>query len=145
MHRFRRKENAFSLVEVVMAIGITSFSLLATLGLFANGYSAASEARGRTTAAALATRAFALVSEELKAGRDPSVSLADYREYFDAEALSLGTNARIDQWAYNSRLNFTPVSIGSAGENTRVFRAKVQIQSRRETRTAVQYFAKTAP
>lgn len=141
--RTSRCATAFSLVEVVMAIGIASFALLTTLGLLANGYTTASEARNRANGSAIASRVFALVADEIKAGNDPRTSLNTYEEHFDSEGLPLGSTTSM--WAYRSMLKFFPVSLGSHGENHLLFRAEVQIESRRQTQKLNRYFVSRFP
>lgn len=50
-----RARDAFSLVEVVLAMGITSFALVAMLGLFTTGLKSSSESENQIQAANLAS------------------------------------------------------------------------------------------
>lgn len=139
-HRFGVKTRAFSLVEVVMAIGIASFSLLATVGLLASGYSMASDAINHSNMTAIASRAFAQVTEELRAGNDPSTALKSYEERFNAEGLPLSVAENQDQWAYRSSLKFSTIPVGSKSENKFVLSAETQVESRREVKKLYQCF-----
>ncbi len=50
----RRRVQAFSLIEVVLALGVVSFSVVAMVGLFPVGYKNALESRQETSAAFIA-------------------------------------------------------------------------------------------
>ena len=58
-----RPARAFSLIEVVLALGVVSFSVLAIIGLFPVGYKNATESRRETSAAFLAQQ----ISGDLRA------------------------------------------------------------------------------
>jgi uncharacterized protein (TIGR02598 family) len=55
---FRYRESAFSLVETVVAIGLVSFSTLATIGLLSIGSDTAKRAKDESTAARLVENEF---------------------------------------------------------------------------------------
>lgn len=57
----RRPPGAFSLVEIVLALGLVSFSLLAIFGLVAQGHKTGRESRLESVAALLAGRATSLL------------------------------------------------------------------------------------
>lgn len=54
----RRCSSGFSLTEVVLAIGVVSFAVLATFGLLSVGHSTGKDARDQQLAARLATNEF---------------------------------------------------------------------------------------
>lgn len=62
--------SGFSLIEIVLAIGIMSFALVAILGLFPIGLSTAAESKAETRIALIAQTLWA----ELQAGHDPASS-----------------------------------------------------------------------
>ncbi len=135
---------AFTLVEIVMALGIVSFSLLATIGLFANGYLIANDAAVRTSTSVIASRVFGLVADELHAGNNPQASMSSYQEVFDSSAIALDDQAS-KQWAYRASVSFTATPVGSSDQNDYVLRAETRVESRRSVRTVYRYFAFKLP
>jgi uncharacterized protein (TIGR02598 family) len=73
MNAFHRRTSAFSLVETVVAIGLVSFSVLATIGLLSIGGDAAKRAKDESSAARLVENEF----ERLR-----SLSSASFSNYY---------------------------------------------------------------
>jgi type II secretory pathway pseudopilin PulG len=67
-HHSFRSENAFSLIEVVMALGIISFALVAILGLMPVGVQSAMDSQRETQVALIARSIFT----DLQGRRDPT-------------------------------------------------------------------------
>lgn len=89
MTRVRRSAlRAFSLVEVVMAVGIIAFAVLATFGLFAVGTTTERDARDEQSAARLAANEFNRI-RALSAVNFPSSTGYDPR-YYDNGLRDLG-------------------------------------------------------
>lgn len=65
-----RLKAGFSLVEVILALGITSFSILTIIGLFGTALNSTSDSEGRIRAANLATLVLSQYQNALNA--DPS-------------------------------------------------------------------------
>lgn len=78
----RRSSQAFSLVEVLLALGIVSFVLVGLLALVANGLAGMRDARDDTSTAMIAKK---LISEMQQNSLDNLVSSRFDSRYFDAE------------------------------------------------------------
>jgi len=100
IERFRRAQ-AFSLVEVVLAIGIVSFAVLATVGLLSVGNDTSKRAKDEGSAARLAANEFEKLRSLSGASSFWSTHpLAYSTRYFDSNLTDLGTaltNAAIYQ------------------------------------------------
>jgi len=80
----------FSLVEVVLAIGIVSFSVLATIGLLSVANETNKKSRDEAFSAQLAANEFERI-RSLGAGNFPTTVYVT--RYFDSELKDLGTTA----------------------------------------------------
>jgi uncharacterized protein (TIGR02598 family) len=85
----RTRSAAFSLVEVVLAIGIVSFSVLATVGLLSIGNDTNKRARDEAFAAQLASNEFERI-RSLSAANFPTTTYNT--RYFDSNLTDLGTS-----------------------------------------------------
>jgi uncharacterized protein (TIGR02598 family) len=84
----RRKNSGFSLVEVVVAIGIVSFAVLATFGLLSVATDTNKRARDEQSAAQLAQNEFQRI-RSLGSANFPTTTYVT--RYFDASLNDLGT------------------------------------------------------
>ncbi len=120
MKHFNR---GFSLIEVVLALGVVSFSVLALLGLLVVGNETNKSARDETMAAQLAANEFARL-RSLPAATFPTVYQT---RFFNNQLRDLGTSksSAVGQGAaYEFRVNIvTPAAPAPAD---RVFNAEVR-------------------
>src|SRR3954469_4478479 len=82
------KTRAFSLVEVVLAIGVVSFAVLATFGLLSVANDTSKNARDEGLAARLAANEFARM-RSLGTGNPPTTYIT---RYFDEQLVDRGTD-----------------------------------------------------
>lgn len=105
------KARAFSLVEIVLALGLVSFSMLAIFALVAQGQKTSREARLESVAALLAGRA----TSQLRASAAWSSTNADYTgssTLFDIAALPPGQSVTLTNY-YD--LNLSNVTTSNPG------------------------------
>lgn len=106
-----RPENAFSLVEVVLAIGIVAFSVLATFGLLLVGHDTNKKSREEVFAAQIAANEFerlrSLSSATFSTTNPPTYPT----RYYDSNLADLGTT-QTSAAIYEFRITFvtTPPS-----------------------------------
>jgi len=88
----RRKSSGFTLVEVVLAMGIVSFSVLATVGLLSVANDTNKKSRDEAFAAQLAANEFERM-RSLGPGNFPAPPASTYQtRYFDDTLKDLGTS-----------------------------------------------------
>ncbi|MEY2564846.1 MAG: hypothetical protein QOH88_3039 [Verrucomicrobiota bacterium] len=89
MNPFRRRQGtpAFSLVEVVLAIGIVAFSILVTFGLLAVGHDTNKKSREDVFAAQIAANEF----ERLRSLSSTTFSTTYPTRYYDSNLSDQGT------------------------------------------------------
>jgi uncharacterized protein (TIGR02598 family) len=106
---------AFSLVETVIAIGLVSFSVLATIGLLSIGGDTAKRAKDETTAARLVENEFErLRSLSASAGfwpTDTTTMPAYSSKYYDANFSELPTTTNA---IYQLNITFAAAPSGTA-------------------------------
>jgi len=100
----------FSLVEVVLAIGIVGFSILATIGLLSVGHDTNKRARDEGFAAQIAANEFERI-RSLSAVAFPSAAGPLPSRYFDSEMKETSSNAGA---AYELRVDFSTAPSGTA-------------------------------
>ena len=101
----------FSLVEVVLAIGIVSFSVLATVGLLAVGNDTNKRARDEGFAAQIAANEFARIRSLPLATFPPAIPASLPPRFFDGDMKEIGAAA---QAAYELRIEFVAAPAGTA-------------------------------
>lgn len=131
-----RPTKGFSLIEVVLALGIVSFGMLAILGLLSVGNDTNRSARDETAAAQLATNEFDRI-RALSAANFPSTY--DTR-YFDASLIDLGVE-RADALrrggVYEVRMQIAPLEEPSAAD--RICHAEVRFPAVSQNPTIVRF------
>jgi uncharacterized protein (TIGR02598 family) len=100
---------AFSLVEVVLAIGIVGFSMLATIGLLSVGHDTNKRARDEGFAAQIVANEFERI-RSLSAGAFPSGGAQPSR-YFDSEMKKVNSSVGA---TYELRVDFVTAPSGTA-------------------------------
>jgi uncharacterized protein (TIGR02598 family) len=88
---FGRRSRAFSLVEVVIAIGIISFAMIALLGLLGSSLSTSKHARNDTVLASLAQR----VLSETMTNTATALSTLSATEYFTEDGFPTNNLAAV--------------------------------------------------
>jgi type II secretory pathway pseudopilin PulG len=113
MTRYRRKQSSegFSLVEVVVALGIVSFSVLATVGLLSVANDTNRRSRDETFAAQLAANEFARL-RSLSAANFPTGTYNP--RYFTADLAEVGANDT--KAVYKFGLTIVPMAAPAAAE-----------------------------
>jgi uncharacterized protein (TIGR02598 family) len=106
----RRPIKAFSLVEVVLAIGILGFAVLATIGLLSVGHDTNKRARDEGFAAQIAANEFERI-RSLSAASFPATAGSLPSRYFDSEMKEISSNARA---LYELRVDFSVAPNGTA-------------------------------
>ena len=92
-----QQARSFSLVEVVLAIGIVSFSVLATVGLLSVASDTNKRSRDEGNAARLAANEF----ERLRSLGTPNFPSADYSRYYDSDLKEVATDRRYTPLTFN--------------------------------------------
>lgn len=106
-------DRAFSLVEVVIAMGIVSFSVLATIGLLSVANDTSKNARDEGMAARLASNEFDRI-RSLSAKTFPT---AYATRYFDSDLKDLGTSKTFAAvYAFSITFVPSPANSGTADE-----------------------------
>lgn len=103
MHR------AFSLVEVVLAIGVVSFSILATVGLLSVANDTSKKARDEGFAARLAANEF----ERLRSLNATNFPNPYPTHYYDSNLVDLGT-IKTSNAVYEFSIQFSTLPAGAA-------------------------------
>jgi uncharacterized protein (TIGR02598 family) len=111
-----RKCFGFSLVEVVLALGIVSFSVLATIGLLSVANDTNKRSREEAFAAQLAANEF----ERIRAMNAFNFPTAAYSRFYDAGL------AEVPQALAVYELQITPSATGTGGAAERVMNAEVR-------------------
>ncbi|HEV2046953.1 MAG TPA: hypothetical protein VGQ95_10190 [Chthoniobacterales bacterium] len=110
----KRILRAFSLVEVVLAIGVVSFSVLATIGLLSVGGDTAKKAKDESSAARLTANEFdrlRSLSSSSAFWTTPPPSYAT--RYYDSGLADLGTT-KTSTAVYALNITFSPAPAGTA-------------------------------
>ncbi len=115
----RSRARAFSLVEVVLAMGIVSFSVLATVGLLSVANDTNRRSREETFAAQLAANEF----DRLRALSAVNFPASYNARYFDANLGDLGTN-KTSAAVYQFGISIVPLSPPVPADS--VFNAEVR-------------------
>ena len=102
---------SFSLVEVVLAIGIVSFSVLATVGLLAVGNDTNKRARDESFAAQIAANEFERIRSLPLATFPPTIPASLPPRFFDGDMKETTSAA---QAAYELRIEFVAAPAGTA-------------------------------
>ena len=102
---------AFSLVEVVLAIGVVSFSILATVGLLSVANDASKKARDEGFAARLAANEFDRI-RSLGATNFPNPYTT---HYYDSNLVDLGTT-KTSNAVYEFSIQFSTLPAGDAAD-----------------------------
>lgn len=102
----RRTDRAFSLIEVVLAIGIVSFCVLATVGLLSVASDVNRRAREEGNAARLAVNEF----ERLRSLGAPNFPVANYSRNYDSDLNEVTSS----QSVYTLTVDLTAAPAGTA-------------------------------
>lgn len=81
--KVRGGRNAFTLLEVVIALGVTSFALVAILGLFSVGFNVDKQSNQSTTLATMSLQALAQVRANTNLMANPAGLSTNF--YFDSQ------------------------------------------------------------
>jgi type II secretory pathway pseudopilin PulG len=103
----RRQNQSFSLVEVVMAIGVVSFSVLATVGLLSVASDTNKKSRDEGNAARIALNEF----ERLRSIGAPNFPTAAYSRYYDNDLRELSNQQGA---IYSLSINLVAAPAGTA-------------------------------
>jgi type II secretory pathway pseudopilin PulG len=112
----------FSLVEVVLAMGVVSFSVLATVALLSTANDTSRRARDEMSAAQLAENEFSRI-RSLSAANFPINGYV--ARYFDANLKDLGTNPN-PAAVYQFRIDLVPSPPPSPPPPTMLFNGEVR-------------------
>jgi uncharacterized protein (TIGR02598 family) len=115
----RRSDKGFSLVEVVLAIGIVSFAVLATFGLLSVATDTNKRARDEQSAAQLVENEF----QRIRSLSSANFPAAYATRYYDASLNDLGTTLT---GAAIYQLEITILTPAATAPADRIFNAKVQ-------------------
>jgi uncharacterized protein (TIGR02598 family) len=109
--------DAFSLVETVVAIGLVSFSVLATIGLLSIGGDTAKRAKDESSAARLAENEFerlrSLTTTSSFWPTTPSTLPTYTTRYYDSGLADLGTTS-LSNAIYRLSITFSTAPTGTA-------------------------------
>ena len=123
------RRHGFTLVEVTIAIGIASFSLLSILGLMAVGMN--------TMRDAIHTSIQATITQEMIASLRQTdfstVTSADWQRFYDDRGILTEDQALS---VYETRVNFHPVPFLGGSNNPNVQKARVEIIKNGDTNGA---------
>lgn len=109
---FKRMPRAFSLVEVVLAIGVVSFSVLATIGLLSAGSDTSKRAKDEASAARLTASEFERL-RSLSAASFSTYYPSYSAKYYDSNLTDLGT-ANTTNAVYQLSITFATAPTGTA-------------------------------
>lgn len=102
----RVKNRAFSLIEVVLALGVMSFAMVAILGMIPLGLTTLRESMDASAKTAI----MQTIQNDANSS-DPSELVSSIR-YFDESGQSVASNA--DNWYYRVKTSMVPIRINDS-------------------------------